>query len=193
VTLLGVVYALLLVQSVLYAFLLTETLATYMGISLLGGIVWRRANRWGAVASLLTALAVNFSAYWLRGERPDHWDPNVFLISLLSGIFALVVVSLLTPPEPADAMTSFFDRLNTPHETTEAENPGGAVPNLAAPGNAARSGRQLLLVHMLNPWRATGDVGFFRAYREDLRGFATGWGIVIGLVIVTWLFFNSNL
>lgn len=192
VTLLGVVYALWLVQSVLYAFLLTETLATYMGISLLGGIIWRRANRWGAVASLLVALAVNFITYWLRGERPDHWDPNVFLISLLSGIFTLVVVSLLTPPEPADAMASFFGRLNTPHETTEEENPGGPAPKLIPPGEAARTGRQLLLVHLLSPWRATGGVGFFRAYREDLMGFAIGWAAVIGLVLVTWLFFNSN-
>ena len=193
VTLLGVVYALLLVQSVLYAFLLTETLATYMGISLLGGILWRRANRWGAVASLLTALAVNFLTYWMRGERPDHWDPNVFLISLLSGIAALVVVSLLTPAEPQDAMASFFGRLNTPHEQVEEEGHADAPLRVAAPEEAARSGRQLILVHLLNPGRATGGVGFFRAYREDLVGFATGWALVIGLVILTWIFFNSNL
>jgi Na+/proline symporter len=193
VTLLGVVYALLLVQSVLYAFLLTETLATYMGISLLGGIIWRRANRWGAVASLLTALAVNFLTYWVRGERPDHWDPNVFLISLVAGVAALVVVSLLTPAEPADAMASFFGRLDTPHETSEDEG-AIAVPVTPTPAaDAARSGRQLLLVHLLNPWRATGGVGFFRAYREDLVGFATGWTLVVGLVLLTLILFNSNL
>ena len=45
ITLLGVAYALFYVKSVLYAFLLTETLATYIGISLLGGLIWRRANR----------------------------------------------------------------------------------------------------------------------------------------------------
>ena len=42
---------LFLIKSVLYTFLLTETMATFVGISLLGGIVWRRANRWGALAS----------------------------------------------------------------------------------------------------------------------------------------------
>ena len=34
---LGVLYAMFLIQSVLYTFLLTETLATFVGISVLGG------------------------------------------------------------------------------------------------------------------------------------------------------------
>ena len=40
-TMLGVLYAVFLIDSVLYTFLLTETLATFVGISVLGGIVWR--------------------------------------------------------------------------------------------------------------------------------------------------------
>ena len=63
ITLLGVVYAIFLIQSVLYTFLLTETMATFVGISVLGGIVWPRANRWGALASLVAALATNFALY----------------------------------------------------------------------------------------------------------------------------------
>ena len=72
---LGVLYAMFLIESVLYTFLLTETLATFVGISMLGGIVWPRANRWGALASLLTALATNFILYswpdsgWITGIR----------------------------------------------------------------------------------------------------------------------------
>ncbi len=45
ITMLGVLYALFLIEKVLYTFLLSETMATYMGISLMGGLVWRRANR----------------------------------------------------------------------------------------------------------------------------------------------------
>ena len=100
ITMLGVVYAMFLVQSVLYTFLLTETLATFVGISVLGGLVWRRANRWGALASLLGALAANFILYARTGQRLDHWDPNVFLVALGVGVASLVVVSLLTAPEP---------------------------------------------------------------------------------------------
>src|SRR5437667_8035997 len=78
ITMLGVLYAVFLINRVLYTFLLTETLATYVGISVLGGVVWPRANRWGALASLLTALATNFFLYYLTGQRLDYWDPNVF-------------------------------------------------------------------------------------------------------------------
>ena len=110
-----------LIESVLYTFLLTETLATFVGISVLGGIIWRRANRWGALASLLSALATNFLLYYLTGERLDYWDPNVFLAALVVGIVALVVVSLLTRPEPADAIESFFGRLQTSSDDATAE------------------------------------------------------------------------
>ena len=77
--------AMFLIQSVLYTFLLTETMATFVGISVLGGIIWRRANRWGALASLLSALTTNFLLYYLTGRRLDAWDANVFLAALLVG------------------------------------------------------------------------------------------------------------
>src|SRR5438445_10254814 len=63
ITVIGVLYAMFLIQSVLYTFLLTETLATFVGIGVLGGVLWRRANRWGALASLLSALTTNFALY----------------------------------------------------------------------------------------------------------------------------------
>lgn len=47
VVVIAVLYALFLVQRVLYSFLLTETLATYVGVSVVVGLMWRRANRWG--------------------------------------------------------------------------------------------------------------------------------------------------
>jgi hypothetical protein len=36
-------------------------MATFVGISIVGGALWTRANRWCALASLVTAFAVNFS------------------------------------------------------------------------------------------------------------------------------------
>src|SRR5204862_3733087 len=86
ITLFGVGYALFFIDSVLYAFLLTETMATFVGISVLGGIVWPRANRWGALASLLSAFAMNFILYYVTGQRLDYWDANVFIEALASGI-----------------------------------------------------------------------------------------------------------
>jgi Na+/proline symporter len=171
ITMLGVLYALFLIQSVLYTFLLTETMATFVGISVLGGIVWRRANRWGALASILAALATNFLLYYVTGQRLDHWDANVFLAALLAGIAALVVVSLLTAPEPAEDMKSFFGRLDTPSDE----------------GAAATADRPLLLVNLLRLRQAAAGRGW-RAYREDLGGFTLSWVLVVLLVAATMAF-----
>jgi Na+/proline symporter len=170
ITMLGVIYAMFLIQSVLYTFLLTETLATFVGISVLGGIVWRRANRWGALASIVCALATNFVLYSLKGQRLDYWDPNVFLAALVVGITALVVVSLVTAPEPAPAVESFFERL-------ERSSDGDHDPE----GPAIRP---LLLVNLLHPRRAAAGT-LWRAYRGDLAGFAVAWILVIALVAAT--------
>ncbi len=170
ITMLGVLYAIFLIESVLYTFLLTETLATFVGISVLGGIVWPRANRWGALASLLASLTTNFALYLATGQRLDYWDPNVFAAALAVGSIALVVVSLLTAPEPRSRLDDLFGRLQT-----SSDSPGG-VPER----------RPLLLVNLLHLRRAAGAQGW-RAYREDLGGFAAGWLLVFLVVIATAL------
>src|SRR5688500_7536572 len=166
ITLVGVLYAIFLIQSVLYTFLLTETLATFVGISVLGGILWPRANRWGALASIIVALTTNFALYFVIGERLDHWDANVFLAALLAGIVALVGVSLVTPPEPADKSASFFGRLRTSSDD-ERDSP-------------------LLLVDLLRLRRRDGQ-SIWATYREDFGGFLAGWIIVVVLVGATAL------
>lgn len=177
ITLAGVVYAVFLINRVLYSFLLTETMATYMGIAIMGGVLWRRANRWGAICSLLASVTANFAGYWARGQRLDSWDPNVFLVALSVGIVFLIVVSLLTPPEPAETLDSFFGRLDT--------------PTAGSADTAAKEGRQLLLVNLFRLRRGAGAYGFRHAYRTDLVGFAVGWMIAIALIAVAFLLFNA--
>lgn len=170
ITMLGVFYAIFLIQSVLYTFLLTETMATFVGISVLGGILWKRANRWGALASLIVAFVTNFLLYYLTGQRLDHWDANVFLAALVAGIAALVGVSLMTRPEPAPGIDALFDRLQTSSDT-----------------GASQESRPLLLVNALRPRAGAAGRGW-RVYREDVGGFALGWTLVIVLVIATAIF-----
>jgi Na+/proline symporter len=181
ITMTGVLYAMFLIESVLYTFLLTETLATFVGISVLGGILWPRANRWGALASLLSALATNFILYYLTGQRLDHWDANVFLAALLAGTLALVAFSLLTSPEPAAKIDSFFTRLET-----SSDGPGGGEAALDAAGAHLVAERPLLLVNLLRLRAAAAGRGW-RAFREDLTGFAVAWMIVVVLVGATAL------
>ena len=141
-------------------------MATFVGISVLGGILWPRANRWGALSSLVCALAANFLLYRLTGQRLDHWDANVFLAALLAGSAALVVVSLLTPPEPSADLDSFFERLRTNSDET---------------GPDAGGVRPLLLVNLLHPRLAMASRGW-RVFREDVTGFAGAWILVLALV-----------
>ncbi len=164
ITMLGVVYAIYLIDSVLYTFLLTETLATFMGISVLGGILWPRANRWGALASVTGALATNFALYSLTGQRLDHWDPNVFLAALVAGSLLLVAVSLLTRPEPATEVDDLFHRLERSSDDDRHQ--------------------PLLLVNLLHLRRAAAGRGW-RVFREDVTGFAMGWLVVVLLVAST--------
>jgi Na+/proline symporter len=178
ITLGGVVYAVFFIQRVLYSFLLTETMATFVGIGILGGIIWPRANRWGALASLLAAMGVNFGLYWVRGDRLDHWDPNVFGIALAAGTAALVAASLLTRPEPEEPLRAFFRNLETPSDTGEDGK------------QAAASGRQLLVPNLLQLRRGAAGFGWRHAYRDDLSGLGRGWALAAGLVALAWLVFR---
>jgi Na+/proline symporter len=167
ITMLGVIYALFLIESVLYTFLLTETLATFVGISVIGGVIWPRANRWGALASLVVALVTNFALYAMTGQRLDYWDANVFLAALAAGTIALVVVSVMTKPEPVPQIESFMERLATSSDD-------GAE-------------RPLLLVNLLRLHHVAAARGW-RVFHDDVGGFAVGWIVVIVLVAVTAVF-----
>ncbi len=172
IALAGVAYAYLFIERVLHAFLLTETMATYMGICVLGGVLWRRANRWGALASLVVSLVTNFSLYYAAGKRLDSWDPGVFATALAAGTIAFVVISLVTAPEPAAKLAEFFTNLHTPSD--------------ADPG----AQKELLLVNALHPARGARGIGVLRAYRTDLSGFLIGWAICAALVGGLWLGFR---
>lgn len=196
--LIAIVYALFFIKEVLYSFLLTETLATYIGISVVIGLIWRRANRWGAATSVAVSLFTNFFLYHLKNKRLDYWDPNIFLISLAMGILSLVVVSLLTPREPEDCVASLFSRLDTPSDLE----PGQAIPqrlvlesrNLTRDREAtpelrnwsAENGRQLLIVNLLHLRRGACGVGFLKAYHDDLKGLLMGFALSAGLVLGLW-------
>jgi len=77
-TLLGVLFA-LTVKNVLHAFLFTETIAAFMGIIVLGGILWKRANRFGAFAAVI----VSFGLYYFLNYQESgklllvyKWKPE---------------------------------------------------------------------------------------------------------------------
>lgn len=195
--LIAVVYALFFIQRVLYSFLLTETMATYVGISIMSGLIWKRANRWGAASSMFGAIATNFWLYHSRHERLDSWDPNIFLAALAVGLVSLIVVSLLTSPEPKGRLDWFFTQLQTPSDFG-ADAVDGLVPvasegagsGLEMPGEplrcAAEKGQQLLLVNLLHLRRGACGLPFSKAYHDDLKGIAMGSAVCVAIVALLW-------
>jgi Na+/proline symporter len=156
ITAASLVYAMFFIDRVLYSFLLTETMATYVGIAIMGGFLWRRGNRWGAASGVATAFGVNFALYARMGKRLDHWDPDVFLAALASGAVVFVAVSLLTRPEPAGRTAAFYARL--------AEGP------------------RLIFLDLFQPKLRP----LWAAYREDWTGFLAAWGVVAALLALAW-------
>ena len=95
-----------------------------MGIAWFFAILWRRTNRWGAIASFAAALAAtglakfvlpNFQLFgWSVSWAGDAGLPWTITLYLIAGIGAGILVSLLTPPESKERTDQFFLLLKTP-------------------------------------------------------------------------------
>jgi Na+/proline symporter len=171
-TVLGVVFG-LYVDSVLQAFLFTETIAAFMGISLFGAISWRRANRWGALASLAVSSLTFFWLTWNAFGELLQWDALNFGIALVSGFAALVAGSLATQAEPAARTEPFYARLNRRTRFNEASGAEQIVEE---------EGHELLFVHLFNLRLGDGLGAFYRRFRVDLNGLVLAFGVVAALI-----------
>ena len=180
-TLLGVVFG-LYVGSVLQAFLFTETIAAFMGISMFGAISWRRSNRWGALASLVVSSGVFF---WLTKAEYGvflQWEAANFAIALSAGFVVLAAVSLTTSPESAKRLDSFYERLD---RASRWDAKAGREVDATRPGNA------LLFVHLFDLRLRRGMAAFYSRFRVDLNGLAVAALVVVALIAlakgVLWL------
>lgn len=181
VTALGIVFG-FLVDSVLEAFLFTETIAAFMGISTIGAIAWKRANRWGALASLLSSSLLFFWLSYRQFGDLLRWDAWNCLIALVVGFTALAVFSLLTAPESRQLTDPFYQNLDSPTYLDEAT--GKEVP-------ASRDGQELLVVKLGDLRLSEGIGPFYRRFRTDINGLLGAFAVVVALVIaarmVLWL------
>jgi len=180
-TLFGVIFA-LSVDQVLDAFMFNETIPAFLGIAVMGGILWKRANRQGALAAVFASLASYYAINWhqtgaLKLVYP--WLPAPYGWATLIGVVVFVVVSLATRPEEPERIARFFDNMN---RSTDGE----LLPGTGARPLAAERGQDLVLLDLpgwltRERWR-----GFLRRYREDLIGFVLAWATVGLLILVAW-------
>ena len=172
VTAAGVLFG-LYVESVLQAFLFTETIAAFMGISMFGAISWRRANRWGALAALVISSWLFFQFTWNDYGVFLQWEAANFGWALLAGFIALAVVSLATPPEPKEKLAAFYDRLNRPSRLDETTGEEVAVEG---------PGHDLLFVHLFDLGLGRGWKSFYERFRVDFNGLLLACLVVVLLI-----------
>ncbi len=85
-----------------------------IGIAFWLGLWWRRANRYGAVASFVAASIAWFVGLNLFGWTGDRGLPALMSFYMVSGFGAGILVSLLTKAEPRAQLDRFFLTINTP-------------------------------------------------------------------------------
>jgi len=179
---LGVLFA-LSIKNVLHGFLFTETLAAFMGIMFLGGLIWKRANRFGAGAAVLTSVSVYYIVNFLTTGKlmlVYTWKPGPFGIAMLSGFITFWLVSVLTKPEDKQRIETFFDNMRRKSDSKDP-GPDGKKPL------AALTGDDLLLLDIPGYSNHDRRRNFIRRYREDLAGFALSWLVVGLLILIAWV------
>jgi len=181
-TVLGILFA-LTVTNVKDAFLFTESISAFVGIMVLGGYIWKRANRYGAAAATIVSFGLYyFLNYWeiKKLQLVYDWNPEPFGWAMLAGFAALILVSLVTRKEPQEKIDAFFDNLDRLSDATPEQMQNGQKPL------ARLHGKDLILVDLPGFLKAKRWKDFFRRYREDVIGFILAWGMVGGLVLLAW-------
>lgn len=91
-----------LVQFIVLLF--TALMASAFVMPVVGGVLWRRATREGAAASMVGGVSVTFLWEAFGSEAIDPVLPGFLASAVL-----WVVVSLVTPPPPASAVDPYFE------------------------------------------------------------------------------------
>jgi Na+/proline symporter len=213
-TLLGIIFA-LMVEKVLDAFLFTETLAALMGVMFMGGMLWKRANRYGAWAATLGSFGSYYVLNYLMtckvGGAPFSTLTDAFntLLSHASDgalwdFLRLGAVKLVYVWKPGPfgwamlvgfALLIVVSLLTRPEDSERIERffdnqrrttDDESVPEGGLRPLAAERGQDLILLDLPGWLSAERWKGFWTRYREDLFGFALAWITVGFLICVAW-------
>ena len=113
------IYVSTMSDSVVSILRLSWSLTAFFGIAIWGGVIWRRCNVYGAWAAILVSIGL------FALGRSWGWElQDQFVLYLTGGFLAMIVVSLLTPPQDKAQLDEFYTTLHTPvgqeHKLREA-------------------------------------------------------------------------
>ncbi|MEN8229811.1 MAG: sodium:solute symporter family protein [Bacteroidota bacterium] len=180
-TLLGVLFA-VYIESVLHAFLFIETIAAFMGIMVFGGMLWKRANRYGAISGVAIAFLVYYLLNYLDMgiiEIVYKWKPDIFGWAMLAGFAIFVIVSLLTKPEEEKRTEQFFDNMQRLSDEDKIAKDGKKPL-------ARDYGQELILLDVSTWFRKERWKNFAVRYREDWTGFVLATIFIGVLIFLAW-------
>ena len=169
----------------------------YLGIAFWFGVMWKRANRYGAFTSALSMLAVSLYVQNVM-DLPIQYQIAAYLPV---GIVVMLVVSWLTRPEPAKKLHSFYTLLATPVGHEQRLRDAGIKIKLEGQSVGKNEHGQksswfekffsrgseedgLLIVDALSLPRKFS----WGRYRTDIIGFISGIGIVMCFLLMFWFF-----
>ncbi len=180
-TILGVAFA-IYISNVLQAFLFIETISAFMGIMIFGGILWKRANRYGAIGGVISAFVIYYFLNYLSTGNVSlvyAWTPGTFGWAMLVGFAFFILVSLVTKKENDERIDKFFDNMQRLTDTEVVEKEGKKPL-------ASKYGKDLILVDLPGWLKKERRVNFIKRYKEDWRGFILASCFVVLLVVVAW-------
>ncbi len=214
-TLLGVLFA-FSVGQVLDAFMFNETIPAFLGIAVMGGILWKRANRCGALSAVAVSLAAYYALNYLltcewQGQQAEEslrrafgflaeaWRQGELWDFLDTGRLKLVYKWLAAPYAWATlvGVVVFIavslltrpesrERIERFFDNMQRSTDREGLPEGHPKPLAAELGQDLILLDVPGWFTLRRWRGFFRRYREDLVGFALAWATVGLLVLSAW-------
>lgn len=150
-----------------------------MGIPFFLGICWARANRYGAYASVISALAASLATEYAFGWTEDAGLPKSIALFLLVGTITGVIVSLATPAEAAGRISRFFLLLRTPIGQEQVLRKAGLIE---IPGTATFEFPPDHELAALDKANLLADVDRREAKRQNVVGF-----IVVTVIMLAML------
>ena len=181
-TMLGVLFA-LYIENVLQGFLFIETIAAFMGIMVFGGNLWKRANRYGAISSVITSFLSYYYLNYLNigsWQLVYKWEPDTFGWAMLIGFVTFFIISLITKPEDQSKIDKYFDNMNRLSDAKILDKDGKKPL-------AREYGKDLILLDFTSWFKKERWENFAFRYKEDWLGFLLAWIFVIVLIFVAWL------